>query len=78
VIPITTQDYLTNALANLTISQLSDLQNQLNDMGTNNLTNIVGVLGTILAPELSRYRFTKYPSIDILVYLGFKQKIDIN
>ena len=69
--PITTQDYITNMLANLTSSQVNDLNNQLNDMGTNSLTHIVGILGPIIAPELSRYRFTKYPSIDVFVYFDF-------
>ena len=76
--PTTTQDYITNTLANLTSSQVNDLQNQLNDMGTNNLTNIVGILGPILAPELIRYRDIEYTSIGILGYSEFKPYININ
>ena len=66
MIPITTQDYITNILANLTSPQVNDLSNQLNDMGTNNLTHIVDILGPIIAPELSRYRLL---SIQVYIYL---------
>ena len=60
MIPITAQGHITNILANLTSSQVNDLQTQLNDMDANSLPLILGILGPILAPEISRYRDIRY------------------